>query len=207
MKSGSAGGHKKKYVYFDCMQFLDKKHVIDTEDSIVESQKTMDESLSNSKPTTNDDALPSTSKDSNFCQPIQTAASEQKNVQAKRFKKRTRIEDVDFDKEMLNMFKENTKLIQNDDMSFFCSLLPIMKTFSNHQKLLFRSAVIQKAIKISSSSNEDRPGTSHTGSTSDSQHSDASTPYVTQVSQQYETPDEDSSEIYPLEDYVTVQYL
>jgi len=57
-KSGSAGGNKKKYVYFDCMQFLDKKHIIDTEDSIVESQNTMDESLTNSKPITNDNALP-----------------------------------------------------------------------------------------------------------------------------------------------------
>lgn len=80
-KSGSAGGNKKKYVYSDCMQFLDKKHIIDAEDSILEIQNTMDESLSNSKPTTNDDALPSTSKDSNFCQPKKTAAAVQKNVQ------------------------------------------------------------------------------------------------------------------------------
>lgn len=101
------------------MQFLDKKHIIDTEDSIVESQNTMDESLTNRKPTTNDDALPSTSEDSNFCQPEQTAAAKRKNVQAKRFKKRTRNEDDNFDREMLNMFKENTKLMQNDDMSFF----------------------------------------------------------------------------------------
>lgn len=43
------------------MQFLDEKHIIDTEDSIVESPNTMDESLTNSKPTNNDDALPSTS--------------------------------------------------------------------------------------------------------------------------------------------------
>lgn len=63
------------------MQFLDKKHIIDAEDSILEIQNTMDESLSNSKPTTNDDALPSTSKDSNFCQPKKTAAAVQKNVQ------------------------------------------------------------------------------------------------------------------------------
>lgn len=190
------------------MQFLDKKHIINTEDSIVESPNIMDESLTNSKPTTNDDALPSTSKDSNFCQPEQTAAAKPKNVQAKRFKKRTRNEDDNFDREMLNMFKENTKLMQNDDMSFFCSLLPIMKTFSNHQKLLFRSAVLQKAIEISSSSSEVRSGTSHTFSTSESQHSDAST-YITEsyteVPQQYEAPDDDST--YSLEDFVTMQNL
>jgi len=121
-KSGSAGGSKKKYVYFDCMQFLDKKHIIDTEDSIVESKNTMDESLTNSKPTTNDDALPSTSKNSNFCQPEQTAAAEQKNarknVQGKRFK-RTRNEDDNFDREMLNMFRENTKLMTMMTCHFF----------------------------------------------------------------------------------------
>ncbi|XP_025200411.1 uncharacterized protein LOC112600442 isoform X1 [Melanaphis sacchari] len=203
-KSGSAGSNKKKYVYFDCMQFLDKKHVIDTEDSIVENQSTMDES--NNKPTTNDDALPSTSKDSNFCQPEQTTAAERKNMQTKRFKKRTRNEDDNFDREMLNMFKENTKLMQNDDMSFFCSLLPIMKTFSNHQKLLFRSAVLQKAIEISSNSSEIRPGTSHTFSTSESQHSDASTSYITEVPQQFEEALDDDS-TYSLEDFVTMQNL
>ncbi|CAI6356658.1 unnamed protein product [Macrosiphum euphorbiae] len=110
---------------------------------------------------------------------------------------------------MLNMFKENSKLMQNDDMSFFCLLLPIMKTFSNHQKLLFRSAVLQKAIEISSSSSEVRPGTSHTFSISESQHSDASTYHITEsyteVPQQYEAPDYDST--YSLEDFVTMQNL
>lgn len=156
------------------MQFLDKRHIVDTKDSIVESQNTIpNESQTNSIPATNDDALPSTSEDSNFCQPKQTAPTERENVQAKRFKKRIRNENEDFDQEMLNMFRENTKLMmQNDDMLFFCSLLPIMKTFSNHQKLLFRSAVLQKAIEISSSSSSEvRPGTSHTFSTSESQHS------------------------------------
>ena len=104
------------------------------------------------------------------------------------------------------MFKENTKLMQNDDMSFFCSLLPIMKTFSNHQKLLFRSAVLQKAIEISSNSSEIRPGTSHTFSTSESQHSDASTSYITEVPQQFEEALDDDS-TYSLEDFVTMQNL
>ncbi|KAF0717650.1 MADF domain-containing protein [Aphis craccivora] len=141
------------------MQFLDKKHIVDTEDSIiVESQNTINESQPNSKIVTNDDALnstlPSTSEGSNFCKPKQTetATAEWKNVQARR--KRIQDEDRDFEREMMNMFKENTKLMQNDDMSFFCSLLPILNTFSNHQKLLFRSAVLQKAIEISSGSSE-----------------------------------------------------
>jgi len=106
------------------MQFLDKKHIVDTEDSIiVESQNTINESQPNSKIVTNDDALnstlPTTSEGSNFCKPKQTetATAERKNVQARR--KRIRDEDRDFDREMMNMFKENTKLMQNDDMPFF----------------------------------------------------------------------------------------
>lgn len=78
-----------------------------------------------------------------------------------------------------------------------------MKTFSNHQKLLFRSAVLQKAIEISSSSSEVRPGTSHTFSTSESQQSDTFTFYVTELPQQYEAPDDDST--YSLEDFVAMQ--
>lgn len=218
-KSGSAGGNKtKKYVYFDCMQFLDKKHIVDTEDSIiVESQNTINESQPNSKIVTNDDALnstlPSTSEGSNFCKPKQTetATAERKNVQARR--KRIRDEDRDFEREMMNMFKENTKLMQNDDMSFFCSLLPILNTFSNHQKLLFRSAVLQKAIEISSGSSEVRPSTSQTFfSTSESQHSDTSTSYTTEESrrtpQHFEELDDDPSGApYALEDFLTLQKL
>lgn len=76
--------------------------------------------------------------------------------------KRIRDKDRDFDRKMLKMFKKNTKLMQNDDISFFCLLLPIIKTFSNHQKLLFRSAVLQKAIEISSDSSKIRHGPSQT---------------------------------------------
>lgn len=80
----------------------------------------MGESLSNSKPTTKDDALPSISKDSNCWQPKQNAAAEQNNLQAKRFKKITRNENVDFDREMLNMFKENTKLTFSLPKIYLC---------------------------------------------------------------------------------------
>lgn len=45
---------------------------------------------------------------------------------------------------------------------------------------------------ISSSSSEVQPGTSHMFSTSESKHSNVSTPcYVTEVSQQYEASDDE----------------
>lgn len=121
-KSTSADGNKtKKYVHFDCMQFLDKKHIVDTEDSIVESQNTINESQPTSEIVTKNDALnstlPSTSEGSNFCKPKQTATAERKNVQARR--KRIRDEDRNFEREMMNMFKEYTKLMQTMTCHFF----------------------------------------------------------------------------------------
>ncbi|CAK1583057.1 unnamed protein product [Parnassius mnemosyne] len=178
IKSGSGGGNIKKYVFFDCMHFLDKNQVVNTEDSILTSQDTVNESRANSEPPTIDtgegsssstssiqNALPLTFEGLNTSRTNETAASRRKNVYRKR--KRIPDEDENFGKEMLNIFKENTKLIQNDDLSFFCSLLPIMQTFTTHQKLLFRSEVLKIAIEISSanSSSEGRPGTSHTSST------------------------------------------
>lgn len=44
---------------------------------------------------------------------------EQKKARQKR--KRNNNEDADFEKEMLKMFQENSKLLQNDDMAFFFS--------------------------------------------------------------------------------------
>ncbi|KAG6460558.1 hypothetical protein O3G_MSEX012060 [Manduca sexta] len=57
-------------------------------------------------------------------------------------------DDKDFKREMLKMFKENMRLMQNDDMAFVCSLLPITQAFNNHQKLSFRSEVLKKAMEI-----------------------------------------------------------
>ncbi|KAL4104505.1 hypothetical protein QTP88_019800 [Uroleucon formosanum] len=92
-----------------------------TEDSIVESQNTINESQPTSEIVTKNDALnstlPSTSEGSNFCKPKQTATAERKNVQARR--KRIRDEDRNFEREMMNMFKEYTKLMQTMTCHFF----------------------------------------------------------------------------------------
>lgn len=77
---------------------------------------------------------------------------------------------------MLTFFKENAKVMQNDDMAFFCSLLPITETFSIEQKLIFRQEVLQKAFEISKL-RPDRPGTSHSLTSSDSQHTNPVTLY------------------------------
>lgn len=47
----------KRNMYPMTIQFPDKKHIVDTEDSIVESLNIINESQTNSKPITNDDTL------------------------------------------------------------------------------------------------------------------------------------------------------
>lgn len=63
---------------------------------------------------------PLTSEDFNFCQPKQTAAAEQKNVQVKR--KRTYNEIDNFDKKMLNKSKKKHKTMTCHLFVRFCRL-------------------------------------------------------------------------------------
>lgn len=95
------------YIMTAC-SFLDKKHVVDTKDSTVDCQNTMNKSQPNSEPATNDNVLTLTVH-SNSEDVIQLAATNRKNLQGKR--KRIRDKDKNFGGELLNMFKENTKLM------------------------------------------------------------------------------------------------
>ncbi|CAG4967661.1 unnamed protein product [Parnassius apollo] len=65
VKSGSGGGKKSKYVYFEHMQFLDIKLIVDTIESINECQNTNETCsiLPPSHSTHNQSQLPSTSRD------------------------------------------------------------------------------------------------------------------------------------------------
>lgn len=181
--SGSGGKRRKTYVYYDFMKFLDNKRELNTDDSILPYEEpSQNESDGNegavvSQPTGNQETVepqPSTSNDFNINQNHQRPAP----VRERKFT-RTRQKnrnDDEFDKEMLTFFKENAKVMQNDDMAFFSSLLPITKNFSIEQKLMFRQEVLQKALEISRIG-LNRPGTSHSFTSSDSQHSNYMTLY------------------------------
>lgn len=182
--SGSGGKKRKTYVYFEFMKFLDNKRELNTEDSILSNEEpNQNETAGNegavvSQPTGNEGTVepqPSTSDDSNINRNSQRPASNRGRKFTRTQRQKNRNED-EFDREMLTFFKENAKVMQNDDMAFFCSLLPITNTFSIEQKLIFRQEVLQKAFEISRLG-LDRPGTSHSFTSSDSQHTNSVTLY------------------------------
>lgn len=125
------------------MQFLEKKRTVHTEDSISANQNTNDASQIYNVPSTSqittsactsspsdNVANQNTINETNFSVPSisETAAKlqvEQKKARQKR--KRNNNEDADFEKEMLKMFQENSKLMQNDDMAFFSLFYRLQK--------------------------------------------------------------------------------
>ncbi|CAK1593451.1 unnamed protein product [Parnassius mnemosyne] len=161
VKSGSEGGKRTKYVFFKHLQFLDKKHVADTEDSIEENETREDtqqdsnlESPINPRSTetvsTNPETQPQCSSQvrqdsSNTTK--QSSSTPNTNPSRKRKNAKTN-EDSYFDKNILEFLTKNSEIIQNDDMAFFYSLLPLTRTFDNRQKVMFRTAVMNKALEI-----------------------------------------------------------
>ncbi|CAG5032828.1 unnamed protein product [Parnassius apollo] len=161
VKSGSEGGKRTKYVFFKHLQFLDKKHVADTEDSIQENETREDtqqdsnlESPINPRSTetvsTNPETQPQCSSQvrqdsSNTTKP--SSSTPNTNPSRKRKNAKTN-EDSYFDKNILEFLTKNSEIIQNDDMAFFYSLLPLTRTFDNRQKVMFRTAVMNKALEI-----------------------------------------------------------
>ncbi|KAF9406903.1 hypothetical protein HW555_012881, partial [Spodoptera exigua] len=126
---------KKVYIYFEDMKFLDKKHQAEVEDSI-ESNQATPSAINQDIPSTSNQHVPSTSS-----QDIPRSTGLER--------KRKQTDTDEFDKEMLKMFKDNAKLFKNDDMNFFMSLLPITEKFTTHQKLIFRTEMLKKAMEIS----------------------------------------------------------
>lgn len=167
--SGS-GGKKRKtyYVYFEFMKFLDNKRELNTEDSILSNEEpNQNETAENegtvvSHPTGNEGAVVSRPTGNEETVEPQSSNSDDSNInrnskrpafnRGRKFMRtqcQKNCNEDQFDREMLTFFKENAKVMQNDDMAFFNSLLPITNTFSIEQKLIFRQEVLQKAIEIS----------------------------------------------------------
>ncbi|CAG4970070.1 unnamed protein product [Parnassius apollo] len=146
-KSGSAGGVKKKYIFFDIMTFLeDTKDFEPTHESMAltssqTSQNVASTSSQNSQsilPITTTPNLPSTEE--TFQTPVLASP---KPWQRK--KKRCM---TDFESQLLKILEKNdtsttnfasSTALKDDDCSFFNSLAPIINDFDNYKKLLFWS--------------------------------------------------------------------
>lgn len=144
------------------MRFLDKKHPVEVEDSLTANGPQAKISVPDCEPqpSTSQEYTPasqlSTSQENTPASQPSTnqenapaSQPSQNNIKRKIKSKRTiNKEDSDFDKQMLKMFQDNSKILQNDDTAFFTSLLPITKTFTISQKLAFRSEVLKIANMI-----------------------------------------------------------
>lgn len=164
---GSGGSKKKVYIYFEYMKFLDKKHQAEVEDSI-ESNQATPSAINQDIPSISNQDVPSTSSQDiprstglevntelqkSVAQENSTDSNFRNKHSNKNQRKRKQTDTDEFDKEMLKMFKDNAKLFKNDDMNFFMSLLPITEKFTTHQKLIFRTEMLKKAMEISNMHN------------------------------------------------------
>ena len=165
--SGSGGSKKKVYIYFEDMKFLYKKHRAEVEDSI-ESNQATPSAINQDIPSISNQDVPSTSSQDIPRSPglevnteLQNSVAQENSTDSnfrnkhsnKNQRKRKQTDTDEFDKEMLKMFIENAKLFKNDDMNFFMSLLPITEKFTTHQKLIFRTEMLKKAMEISNMHN------------------------------------------------------
>lgn len=125
------------------MRFLDKKHPVEIEDSLTANDSRAKISVADfepqssasqdytpaSQPSNNQEYTP-VSQPSNSQENNPVSQPSQKNIKRKTKSKRSiNKEDSDFDKQMLKIFQENSKIFQNDDVAFFASLLSITSTF------------------------------------------------------------------------------
>lgn len=139
------------------MRFLDKKHTVQVEDSLMADDSQTNISVPDFEPEPEPQPEPQPSTSTIFdtrvfeqknTEPASQTSQNKKNRRITKSKRSINKEEFEFDKQMLQMFKENSTILQNDDMAFFTSLLPITNSFSISQKLTFRSEVLKIATKI-----------------------------------------------------------
>lgn len=149
MASGSAA-KKKKYIFFDKLTFLDKAFKNDSDNCL--------ENKGDIIPMTTwqeTDDVPSTSKSyqsmPNHVVEI-TQIENQERPWIRKRKCRTRNpnqqQTSQFGDRLNTMLNTNATNLAADDMAFFMSLGPILKSFTTHQKLMFRSEVLKVAMQI-----------------------------------------------------------
>ncbi|CAG4936499.1 unnamed protein product [Parnassius apollo] len=91
---------------------------------------------------------------SNVSQDVQgqTSTASSENPWTKKKKKPTSpnqsVESSKFEKGLLNLLASQTADIASDDLSFFSSLGPILKTFDLEQKFEFRSRVLNVVTSV-----------------------------------------------------------
>lgn len=140
--SGSGAKTVKKYIYFEELKFLDRT----TENVVSESLDNIDDSssLETQAQVTMNANISGSSQNSST-----TVADQDKPTWARKRKNTRPPENSTFEKQLVELLDKNMPDISSDDLAFFHSLGPILKSFNSYEKLLFRSKVLQIAMDLS----------------------------------------------------------
>lgn len=155
--SGSGAKKRKKYAYYDILSFLDSLTDTVTDDSLSE----FNNSQMLPSPSTLEAPLPSTSATPHQS-PIETptpttsATSHQSPIEpptpstsatphqpSPASRRRVNKQPTEFEKKLLEYLKSNQLELEGEDLAFFQSLQPTLKKFTNFQKFMFRTKVLQ----------------------------------------------------------------
>ncbi|CAH2215711.1 jg10166, partial [Pararge aegeria aegeria] len=144
-----------KYIYFKELNFLDRI----TENEVSESMYNINEQSSSSETiahVVNNDEISGSSQNSS------TPVADQDKPTWTRKRKHERVqENSAFEKKLVDLLDKNMPDISSDDLSFFNSLGPILKSFNSYKKLLFRSKVLQIAMDLSAPTSSGTTSTSN----------------------------------------------
>ncbi|XP_039748889.1 uncharacterized serine-rich protein C215.13-like [Pararge aegeria] len=153
--SGSGAKTVTKYIYFKELNFLDRI----TENEVSESMYNINEQSSSSETiahVVNNDEISGSSQNSS------TPVADQDKPTWTRKRKHERVqENSAFEKKLVDLLDKNMPDISSDDLSFFNSLGPILKSFNSYKKLLFRSKVLQIAMDLSAPTSSGTTSTSN----------------------------------------------
>lgn len=182
--SGSGAKKIKKYVYYDELSFLNPTDVNIVTESMLHNSHSSS-TINNTEDISNMSTLENAEN-------TQSEQEEQGSIQTPRIPKRKKRQPVqennDFEKELLTLLSNQTPDISSDDLAFFSSLGPVLKSFDLVQKLQFRSRVLAVAMDIQNMYR--RPNSSSTNDTTDEAQGNYGTqpPYEEYVPRMYHTP-------------------
>lgn len=125
---------KRKYAYFEMLTFLDKVIDTGTEESPSAEVTTPSPTIAE-VPLTTPIFLPPIPSMSAVSKPsaVTTAQNEATN---------------EMENHMFQYLKKNELELESDDLAFFQSLQPTLKTFTTYQKMMFRTKVMQIIMDI-----------------------------------------------------------
>lgn len=162
--SGSSAKKFKKYIYYDELMFLNPSTENDFDESMISSPLVNVTSPENTGSTENiaspENITSPATLPENIASAENTVTSENPWTQKRKYRQRqkTNQESSPFEQQLLTLLSNQTPDLAADDLAFFSSMGPILRSFDIEQKLEFRSRVLREATAIKNMRNS--PGSS-----------------------------------------------